>query len=450
MKQIFTLLFLSASMFLGAQNILQNGSFESWSEGLPDFWFGSKSNIAQSKVLESSDAQDGSKSVELINNSSSHKRFTSEGYNLTAGTTYTLTFYAKGSGEVRNSFFNGNPDSSGGGYASYSPYTTVDGNWQKITYVFDTDVDVTGVEIIFSVRNTAEEDGVLIDNANLTEGGEVEVTEVATIADLRAGVIGGPVYKLTGEALLTYKISNRHQKYIQDNTAGILIDDVAARLGDDYEVGDKIKNITGSLVDYNGLIQFVPTEAGEAAVSSGNPVNYQLVSLSAYLANPTAYESEYIAINDVTISDFEGGDGTFQNGKGYPVTDGTYDVEARTQIYDIPIIGQPIPSSSVAIFGFGGRFNATIQVFLTDVTDAMGVSDLTDSDVVMTTVWTNTANFVTEGKAAVEIFNMNGQLIQKAEGNNAFQLNVSGLAKGVYVVKVTADGKTTIRKAVKK
>lgn len=450
MKQIFTLLFLSASMFLGAQNILQNGSFENWTGGLPDFWNGSKTNIAQSKILESSDAQDGSKSVELINDASGHKRFTSQGYNLNPNSTYTLTFYAKGSGEVRNSFYNGNPDSSGSGFATYTPYTTVNSSWQKITYVFETDVDVTGVEIVFSVRNTAAEDGVLIDNAYLSEGGEVEITEVATIAELRAGVVGGQVYKLTGEALLTYKISNRHQKYIQDNTGGVLIDDAAGKLGDDYEVGDKIKNITGSLVDYNGLLQFVPTEAGEAAVSSGNPVNYQLVSLSDYLANPTAYESEYIAINNVTISDTEGGDGTFQNGKGYPVTDGTYEVEGRTQIFDIPIIGQPIPSAPVAIFGFGGRFNSTIQVFLTDVTNVLGVSDLTASEIVMTTVWNNTANFVTKGNAVVEIFNMNGQLIQKAEGNNSFQLNVSGLAKGVYVVKVTAEGKTTVRKAVKK
>src|SRR5690606_20480885 len=144
MKQIFTLLFLSASMLLSAQNILQNGSFEDWTDGVPDFWNGSKTNISLSKVLESSDAQDGSKSVELINDASGHKRFTSQGYNLNPNSTYTLTFYAKGSGEVRNSFYNGNPDSTGSGFATYSPYTTVNSSWQKVTYVFETDVDVTG------------------------------------------------------------------------------------------------------------------------------------------------------------------------------------------------------------------------------------------------------------------------------------------------------------------
>lgn len=450
MKQIFTLLLLSTSMFLGAQNILSNGSFEDWTDGKPDAWFGSKSNIAASKVVESSDAQDGSKSVELINNSTSHKRFTSQEYNLNPNSTYTLTFYAKGEGDIRNSFYNGNPDSSGNGYASYSAYTTVNGDWQKITYTFDTDVDVTGVEIIFSMRNTGETAGVLIDNAVLEEGGTVEVTEVSTIAELRAGTTGGAVYKLTGEALLTYTVENRNQKYIQDNTAGILIDDVAARLGNDYEIGDKLINITGTLTDYNGLLQFIPTEEGQPAVSSGNPVNYQVLTLSTYLADPDAYQSQYIAIDGLTISDNPEGDGTFQNGKGYPMTDGTNDVEGRTQFFNIPIIGQPIPSGVTAVVGFGGRFQSTIQVFLTDVTDQLGVSDMTINSVNMTTVWNNTANFMTEGKTVVEIYNMNGQLVQRGAGNNNFELNVSSLSKGVYVVKIIVDGKTTVKKAVKK
>lgn len=449
MKQIFTLLFLSVSMFLGAQNILDNGSFEDWTDGKPDFWFGSKTNIAGSNVVESSDAFEGSKSVALINTGSSHKRFTTQGYDLSQNTSYTLTFYIKGEGDVRNAFYNGNDESSGQGYSSYTDYTAATGSWEKITYVFETGEDVTGVQLIISVRNTGES-GVLIDDAVLVEGGEVEVTEVATIAELRAGETGSAIYKLTGEALLTYMISNRNQKYIQDNTAGILIDDVAGRLGNDFTIGDKITNITGSLSLYNGLLQFIPTESESDIVSSGNDVNYQIVSLVDYLADPVAYESEYIAIDGLTISDAEGGDGTFQNGKSYPMTDGTHDVEGRTQFYDIPLIGQPIPVTTTAVIGFGGRFNETIQVFLTDVTDQLGVSDLNVSNVKMTTVWNSTADFMTEGKTVVEIYNMNGQLVQRNNGVNNFSINVSNLAKGIYVVKVTVDGKTTVKKAVKK
>ncbi|MFA5620187.1 MAG: T9SS type A sorting domain-containing protein [Weeksellaceae bacterium] len=449
MKQIFTLLFLSVSMFLGAQNILQNGSFENWTDGKPDSWFGSKTNIAASSVVESSEAQDGSKSVALINTGSSHKRFTTEGYDLTPNTSYTLTFYIKGVGDVRNAFYNGNDDSTGQGYSAYSAYTAATDSWEPVTYTFETSEDVTGVQIIISVRNTGEE-GVLIDNAMMTEGGEIEITEVSTIAELRAGETGSQIYKLTGDALLTYMIANRNQKYIQDDTAGILIDDAAGRLGNEYEIGDALTNITGSLTVFNGLLQFVPTEEGADVSSTGNEVNYQIVSLSDYLDNPTAYESEYIAINGLTISDIEGGDGTFQNGKSYPMTDGTNDVIGRTQFFNIEIIGQNIPSEPVAVIGFGGRFNDDIQVFMSDVTDLLGTIEVSTSNVNLTTVWTNEAVVSAKGNAMVEIYNMNGQLVQRANGSNTFTINVSSLTKGVYVVKVTVDGKVTVRKAVKK
>lgn len=450
MKRIFTLAFLGASLALSAQNLLTNGSFEEWTDGKPDAWFGDKTNIAASKIAESSDAQDGSKSLILINDTSSHKRFTSQPINLTQNSSYTLTYYIKGEGEVRNSFFNGNPDSSGSGFASYSPYISANNEeWQAVTYTFETEEDVTGMEIIFSVRNTSEE-GVLIDNAILVEGGEIEVIDVANIAELRAGSTAGTVYRLTGDALLTYAIENRNQKYIQDNTAGILIDDVAGRLGNDYSIGDKIPNITGTLTVYNGLLQFVPTEEGDAPSSSGNPVEYQIVVLSDYLANPVQYESEYIAISGLTISDAEGGDGTFQNGKSYPMTDGTNTVEGRTQFHNIALIGQAIPSTPMAVIGFGGRFNETAQVFLTEVAESLGIAELNIAEVAMTTVWTNQAHFFTKGKASVEIYNLNGQLVQKANGNDTFTVNVSSLTKGVYVVKVNVNGQVSTHKVVKK
>lgn len=450
MKQIFTLLILGVSMTLGAQNLLTNGSFEDWTDGKPDGWFGDKTNFAASRVLESSDAQDGDKSLNLIREDSNHQRFTSQPINLEANTSYTLTYFVKGEGEVRNAFFNGNPDSTGNGYSTYSPYNSATSEWTELTYIFETGEDVTGVEIIFSVRNTSAE-GILIDNVFLTAGGEIEVTEVANLGELRNSPVGSQIYQLTGEVLLTYKIDNRNQKYIQDETGAILIDDAAGRLSADYEVGDILTGITGTLTTYGDLLQFVPSESAPAAVSSGNDVNYEIITLSEYLADPVAFESRYIAISDLNISDSDDGDGTFQNGKNYSMTDGTDTVQGRTQFYDIGIIGEAIPTVPANVIGFGGRFNETIQFFLADVTtEALGVADLNTSEVVMTTVWTDNAHFVTKGQTSVEIYNLNGQMVQKANGFDKFNVNVSSLAKGVYIVKVTVDGKVSTHKVVKK
>ena len=52
----------------------------------------------------------------------------------------------------------------------------------------------------------------------------IPATEVATIAELRALEVGTDA-TLTGEAVLTFQQSFRNQKFIEDATAGILIDD---------------------------------------------------------------------------------------------------------------------------------------------------------------------------------------------------------------------------------
>lgn len=246
MKKIFTAFALVFLLSLNAQNLLINGSFENWTSGNPDGWIGSATNLGIAGISESTDAQDGLKSIRLENSSTTHKRFTSQSVHLTADTNYILTFYVKGSGEVRNAWF-------GTDYSAYSAYSAAGPDWQKITYKFTTGTAATGSEIIFSVRNTGA-DGLLIDNA----------------------------------------------------------------------------------------------------------------------------------------------------------------------------------------------------VLLIDTGGQLGVNDFGKDSVSVSTNWTHLANFNTKGNAQVEIYNINGQLMKTATGSNNFAVDVSFLPKGVYAAKITVDGKTTIRKAIKK
>ena len=72
----------------------------------------------------------------------------------------------------------------------------------------------------------------------------VPPVEVATIAALRASTVGTTVYKLTGEAFLTFQQTYRNQKFIQDATGGILVDDNTAKITTTYNLGDGITGIT--------------------------------------------------------------------------------------------------------------------------------------------------------------------------------------------------------------
>lgn len=451
MKKFYSLLAVLVFAFTAnAQNLLTNGGFENWTDGMPDGWNGSKTNISAANVFESSDAHEGSKSLGLLNTASGHKRFTSQPIALQADTSYKLTFYIKGEGDVRGGFYNGDPESPGDSYAYGSYAAGTEGEWTEATYLFTTnDEFFSEVQVIFSVRNTSE-DGLLIDSAVLEEQGEASVVDVADLGELRQGSTDGTIYRVTGQTVLMFQQSTRNQKYIEDATGGVLVDDAAGVITTAYEVGDGITGITGTLNLYNQLLQFIPTEDPGAATSTNNPVEPQVVALGDYLADPTAYESEFIAINALMISDVEEGDGTFNPGTSYDMEKGGDVLEGRTQLEGAPILGKSIPGEPVLVLGFGGRFNTTIQLFLYDIDAVLGVGDFNTAEANMTTLWKENALFSVKGKANVEIFNMSGQLVQKAEGNDSFSVNVSGLTPGVYIVKITIDGKSIAKKAVKK
>ena len=171
---------------------------------------------------------------------------------------------------------------------------------------------------------------------------------VASLADLRNGTVGN-TYLLTGEVWLTYQQSYRGQKYLQDATAGILIDDDAGVMTSDYEIGDGIQGISGTLSEYGGMLQFVPdTDPGDP-VSSGNFPTPQVVTLDELFNNFEEYESELVQIDGVTFTD---GGNSFVNGNVYAISDASKaDANFRATFFDVDYIGTTIPDFAVDIVG---------------------------------------------------------------------------------------------------
>lgn len=145
-------------------------------------------------------------------------------------------------------------------------------------------------------------------------------TEVANIAALRAGATDGTVYKLMSEAVLTYQQSYRGQKFIQDASAGILIDDNGGVITTTYNLYDGITGIVGTLSDYNGMLQFVPASNSAAASSTGNMITPEVVTATDLSSNFEDYEAELV---QVLAADFTVANGTdmFVNNTYYDITD---------------------------------------------------------------------------------------------------------------------------------
>ena len=172
--------------------------------------------------------------------------------------------------------------------------------------------------------------------------------DVSNIAELRAGSPNVP-YRLTGETIMTFKQTFRNQKYIQDNTAAILIDDLAIKITTNYNIGDGITGIIGVVAEFGNMLQFTPSFDPGAATSTGNVITPKVITLNEMVTNFEAYESELVEIKNVQ---FNGGGANFANGLVYGMTDGSKATASfRTTFYDVNYIGTPVPVLEANVAG---------------------------------------------------------------------------------------------------
>ncbi|MDQ7916249.1 T9SS type A sorting domain-containing protein [Mesonia sp. MT50] len=282
-------------------------------------------------------------------------------------------------------------------------------------------------------------------------------TNVSDIATLRQSPLNA-IYTLTGEVLLTYQQSFRGQKYIEDATGAILIDDIAGNITTTYTIADGITGITGELNEYNGTMQFIPESDPGAATSNGNALSPQVVTMADYIASPQSYESELIAFTNITFVDGDG-TATFDVGTEYNISNGGEMVTMRTQFYDADYIGEIIPNTQLTnLVGIAARFDdgttVTPQIFPRSLADFEADLSVNNHALTNVSLYPNPTNtgFVTIGTtsseaASIEVYNLLGkQVIAQTLTNST--LNVSSLASGVYLVKVSVEGKTATKKLV--
>ncbi|MGH1387597.1 T9SS type A sorting domain-containing protein [Kordia sp.] len=316
-----------------------------------------------------------------------------------------------------------------------SPYsvTTMDGGTYNVTVeLLENNMVIDTKMVSFSVAN---------------------MTQVANITDLRAGTIG-EFYELTGEAVISYIVteSTRNQKYIQDADAGILIDDTAGTLSAPLNIGDGMIGLQGQLSQFGGVLQFVPTANIPGASTTGNTLTPLFVTANELATNGEAYESRLIRVLNVTFADM----GMFADNTNYTVTTngGTDTTVCRVSFGDEDLIGQAIPAVPVDIIGLGSEFNGTYQVFpryASDIDTTLSTEEFgTTTSFSMYPNPTN-GNTVTISSASnnakdVQVYSILGKQVINTTITNT--LNVSDLQSGIYIVKITENGKSATKKLV--
>lgn len=345
---------------------------------------------------------------------------------------------------------------SGDGHISY----TVDNG--SATDKFDTSVISltslsTGVHTIY--MELVDDSGTPISPAvNSTVNFTVSpFTVVNNLAALRADVIAngdGLFYEISSEAIVTYTRAARNQKYIQDGTAAILIDDNTGIILNTFNEGDGMTGLKGQAIIFSGVLQLIPYE-NITASSTGNTITPEVVTISDITGNIEAYESELVQINGVT---FINGDGvaTFAVSTNYDISDGSTMI-FRTLFAEANYVANAnlIPSGANDMAVIVTEFNGTPQVVarsLADVTlSTNSFNAIEGLTMYPNPVSGNVLHFSSTANAnmSVQIFDIVGkEVINTKVINNT--INTANLNAGMYIVKITEEGKTATRKLVVK
>lgn len=301
---------------------------------------------------------------------------------------------------------------------------------------------------------------------------------VANIAALRAGTLNG-YYTLTGTAVVSHVrtpagtvtvTTTRNQKFIQDATGGVLIDDSAGKITTPFAVGDSMNNVLGQLIDFNGILEFVPLQ-NQTVVSSGNTLTPQNITIAALNANVNTYESKLISFNGITIT------GTvvagvvtpltagqvFTTSTNYDVFDGTTHGVLRTGFAEANYIGATIPTGAfnITALGYDNVSTATPPVLTPqfiprNAADFSVTLQAQNNEIAGLKVYPNPvsngvlhveSNLNTE--RTISLYDVLGKEVMKTTTSNT-TINIANLNSGIYIVKITEGGKTATKKLVVK
>lgn len=171
---------------------------------------------------------------------------------------------------------------------------------------------------------------------------------VNNLAELRTQTTGSTVYKLTGEVIVTFTQTFRNQKYVQDNSAAILIDDNSGIITSNYSIGDGISNLLGTLTTFGGMLQFVPYSDPGVATSIENTITPVIITVDQFINNFESYEAQVVTLQNMRFINT----GNFATGQVYVIID-PFDIPMnfRTTFFDANYIDQPLPNQFVHITG---------------------------------------------------------------------------------------------------
>ena len=268
-----------------------------------------------------------------------------------------------------------------------------------------------------------------------------------TIAQARAQGAGATV-TLTGIAINGFELGT--VRYLEDATAGIAVYGAALN---STQKGDEI-TLTGTLVDYNGLLEMNPITSFSIN-SSGNALPTPIILTPNILSD--TYESELIEIDNAT---FANGGAVFAVNTNYSFTSNSQTGLIRITGSLNPLIGTIIPTGAVNIIGALSQYTTTYQILPRGLNDIINlgsifmISNQTQSavstsgmDINWTTNITGSSSYIKYGRTPV--FELGTIAGTSASTNHTATITGANPADIFYVQAFSVNGTDTAYSPVK-
>ena len=170
----------------------------------------------------------------------------------------------------------------------------------------------------------------------------VEAVTVNTLAEFYGVEAGSQqLYKYNGEAVVTYVDGASGQVYLQDATAGFVLD--VQSINAAMTAGDALSGFSGVMKQNVSVPTMVVTDGG-TVVSQGNVVEPMELTLEQLVAAPQQYVSRLVRVANVWFADVEDGD-VFE-ARTYYICDDV-EVSAFELFAGSDLLDEPVPTRSV-------------------------------------------------------------------------------------------------------
>ena len=197
--------------------------------------------------------------------------------------------------------------------------------------------------------------GALTKTLKVTATAEA-VEDVENIAALREkDADESTVYTVKGEVVVT--AVDGISTWVQDASGAIQI---YGSTGNTYAVGDGITGIFGTLKDYNGLIELIPSGDQPASTTHNNKVEPEVMTVEELNEAGAEYSSRLIRLNGLTLDNVEG---VWTGGQSYVATDEEGNtITIRTTLTRGSYVGQELPEGKFDLIALAGIFKGDVQV----------------------------------------------------------------------------------------